>query len=174
MNKNRWWSFLLAVTLLLAGCANPKTEAASGSERSAEKNSASVVPAEAAPETSLTPETEAASEPLKGESVMELTEEQNGGLAALIVNDILRVTIDGVPSTGFTWEPENLDTTLLEQQGEPTFTATSNLKGSGGNYVFTFKAIKAGVTTLRLIYHRPFEKDTPPERIYEVQIDIQQ
>jgi predicted secreted protein len=108
-----------------------------------------------------------------GGAITELTEEQNGGIVALIVNDIVRVQIDGNPTTGFIWETENLDANLLEQIGEAEFTSKSNVPGGGGMFTFTFKALDAGVTHLRLIYHRPFEKDIPPAQIFDVTVDIQ-
>lgn len=104
---------------------------------------------------------------------MELTEAENGGVVALVVNDLVSVQLDGNPATGFLWETENLDTDLLGQVGETKFTSNNNLAGGGGMFTFTFKALSAGVTHLRLIYHRPFEKNIPPARIFDVTVDIQ-
>ena len=109
-----------------------------------------------------------------GEAILEITEEQNGGIVAMIVHDTMRIQIEGNPTTGFTWEPENLDKSLLEPVGEPRFTSNSNLAGGNGVFTFTFKALKAGVTHLRLIYHRPFEKNTPPAQLFDITLDIQQ
>ncbi len=109
-----------------------------------------------------------------GEAILEITEEQNGGIVAMIVNDTVRIQIEGNPTTGFIWEPANLDTNLLEPVGEPKFTSNSNLAGGNGIFIFTFKAMKAGATHLRLIYHRPFEKNTPPAQLFDVTVDIQQ
>ena len=106
-------------------------------------------------------------------ALVEVTEEQNGGLVALSVRDRVRVVIDGNPTTGFLWEVEDLDGSLLRQIGESSFKPYSNLTGSGGDFALTFEALKAGATRLRLIYHRPFEKGVPPGRVYEVLVDIQ-
>jgi inhibitor of cysteine peptidase len=106
-------------------------------------------------------------------SILEITEEQNGGIVAMIVHDTLSIQIEGNPTTGFIWEPENLNKNLLELVGDPKFTPNSHLKGGNGIFTFKFKALKAGVTHLRLIYHRSFEKDTPTERIFDVILDIQ-
>ncbi len=105
--------------------------------------------------------------------LVEVTEEQNGGLVALSVRDRVRVVIDGNPTTGFLWEVEDLDGSLLRQIGEPSFKPYSQLTGSGGDFALTFEALKAGATRLRLIYHRPFEKGVPPGRLYEIHVDIQ-
>jgi inhibitor of cysteine peptidase len=108
-----------------------------------------------------------------GGATLEITEEQNGGIVALIVNDVLYVQLEGNPTTGFTWEVENLETNLLQQVGESEYNSNSNLAGGGGMFTFTFKALDVGVTPLRLIYHRTFEKNIPPAQIFEVTVDIQ-
>ena len=106
-------------------------------------------------------------------ALVEVTEEQNGGLVALSVRDKVRVVIDGNPTTGFLWKADDLDGSLLRQVGEPSFKPYSQLTGGGGDFALTFEALKAGATRLRLIYHRPFEKGVPPGRVYEVLVDIQ-
>lgn len=105
--------------------------------------------------------------------ILEINEEQNGGMIAMVVNDTVRIQIEGNPTTGFTWESEKLDTDLLKPMGEPKFISNSNLKGGEGVFTFTFKSLKPSVTHLRLLYHRTFEKDTPPARIFDVVVDIQ-
>lgn len=108
-----------------------------------------------------------------GTEILDINEEQNGGIVAMIVDDVVRIQIEGNPTTGFTWEPENLDTRLLAQIGERKFTPNNHLQGGEGVFAFTFKALKPGVTHLRLIYHRTFEKDIPPARVFDVVVDIQ-
>lgn len=108
-----------------------------------------------------------------GKEILDINEEQNGGVVAMVANDVVRIQIEGNPTTGFTWEPEHLDNHLLAQIGERKFTPNNNLKGGEGVFAFTFKALKPGVTHLRLIYHRSFEKDVPAARIFDVVVDIQ-
>ena len=91
--------------------------------------------------------------------LLDINEEQNGGMVAMVVNDSVRIQLEGNPTTGFTWEPENLDNHLLTQIGERKFTPNNNLKGGEGVFALTFKALKPGVTHLRLIYRRSFEMD---------------
>lgn len=173
MNKKQLWSLLATMAILLSGCASPTTQSSSAEIASKQGLSTKIAGSPEAPPTPNSA-TDSSGAPLKGGATLKLTEEQNGGLAALVVNDTMEVVIDGNPTTGFIWEAENLDTTLLQQQGDPTYAAASNLTGSGGYFTFTFKALKAGVTHLRLIYHRTFEKGVPPARIYEITVDIQQ
>ena len=154
MFKPHFWDILLIFSLALSGCAQTGTQTATPPPNPDDATNEAILM-----ETDQAPLT--------------LTEEQNGGTVALKVNDLVRVQIDGNPTTGFTWETENLDTSLLGQVGEAEFTQNSNLVGAGGTFTFTFKALKAGVTHLRLIYHRTFEKDTPPAQVFDVTVDIQ-
>ena len=143
---------LFLLVLLLTGCSTPGMQPVS---------------------TQTVLATQAVEGPQKERPAVSLSEEQNGGQVALIVNDQVQVLLEGNPTTGYTWEPDNLDIVLLAQLGESSYTSNSKLKGSPGKFVFTFKALQPGVTKLRLIYHRTFEKNTAPERIFEVTLDIQ-
>ena len=88
------------------------------------------------------------------------------------VGDTLVVELEGNPTTGFTWEAVELDQAVLEQVGEPEFTAQSDLLGAPGVIVLRFKANGPGQTLLKLVYRRPWEQDVPPEETYEVTIVV--
>jgi inhibitor of cysteine peptidase len=87
--------------------------------------------------------------------------------------DQLVITLDGNPTTGYIWEVQDLDTSLLRQAGEPKFSSSNpDLVGSGGTQTLTFTALKAGTTTLTLIYHRPWEKGVAPIDTFSVSVTI--
>jgi len=88
------------------------------------------------------------------------------------VGDTLVVELEGNPTTGFTWEAAELDQAVLEQVGEPEFNAESDLLGAPGVISLRFKAIGPGPTLLKLVYHRPWEQDVPPEETFEVTIAV--
>ncbi|MDI6800192.1 MAG: protease inhibitor I42 family protein [Actinomycetota bacterium] len=66
-----------------------------------------------------------------------INEKDAGSKVELSKGDILKVTLEGNPSTGFSWETENLDE-----------------------------------ASLKLIYHRSFEPDVPPDEIFEVSVSV--
>jgi inhibitor of cysteine peptidase len=101
-----------------------------------------------------------------------LTKEDNGKTIDAVVGDKIKVTIEGNPTTGFTWETEKLNIAQLQQLGEPKYTSASSLLGSAGTYVFTFKVVGNGETSLKLIYHRTWEEVVPPEQTFEVTVSI--
>jgi len=85
----------------------------------------------------------------------------------------LVVTLEGNPTTGYSWEvAEPLDEKVLRQAGEPEFKQESDALGAGGVQILRFEAVNAGKTTLKLIYHRPWEKDVEPLETYSIQVVV--
>lgn len=97
---------------------------------------------------------------------------QAGTEVALQVGERLAVTLEGNPTTGYTWMVAAADPALLVQLGEPEFQPTSDALGAGGMQTLRFSAIGAGTTSLQLIYVRPFEPDAPPLATFEAQVRI--
>jgi inhibitor of cysteine peptidase len=85
----------------------------------------------------------------------------------------LVVTLEGNPTTGYSWEvAEPLDEQVLRQAGEAEFKAESDLVGAGGVQILRFEAVNAGQITLKLVYHRPWEKDVEPLEAYSLQVVV--
>jgi inhibitor of cysteine peptidase len=94
----------------------------------------------------------------------------------LKVGQILELVLGANPSTGFIWEIETIDSASLRQQGDPEFIPhcdDDNMVGCGGTMIFRFQAIFPKDSVLRLIYHRPWEKETPPADVFEVTIFVE-
>jgi inhibitor of cysteine peptidase len=74
----------------------------------------------------------------------------NGGL--------LTVTLESNQTTGYSWELKEIsDPSVLQKTDSKYETPTSGLVGAGGKEVWTFKALKAGTTTLSMEYSQPWE-----------------
>ena len=101
------------------------------------------------------------------------TESDNGATKEIVAESRFAIQLKENPTTGYTWEPDQLDTSLLQQTAPADFVQRTDLPGGGGTYTFTFKALKAGTGHLRLIYHRTFEKGVAPQRVFDVTVDIQ-
>jgi inhibitor of cysteine peptidase len=85
----------------------------------------------------------------------------------------LVVTLEGNPTTGYSWEvAEPLDEQVLRQVGEPEFKSESDALGAGGVQILRFEAVNAGRTTLKLAYRRPWEEDVEPLETYSIQIVV--
>ena len=100
----------------------------------------------------------------------QITEADAGRQIELRVGDMLEITLPANPTTGYQWETIDLDSTILRPVGEQTFEPSSNAVGSGGQVKQRFEAVGAGQTELKLILHRPFEKNVAPIQTFEATI----
>lgn len=102
-----------------------------------------------------------------------LTASDKGSQVSMKVGDQIVITLEGNPSTGYTWEAQSLDTTIFEQVGEATFVSSDpGLVGAGGSLTLTFKAVKAGTASLTLVYHRPWETGIAPMDTFSVSVTV--
>ena len=99
-----------------------------------------------------------------------LTEENNGGLAELGKDQVLIITLESNPSTGYSWEVAEMDEDLLRQVGETEFEQMSPLLGAPEKQILRFKAVDAGQSTLKLVYHRCWEKGVEPANEFSLQV----
>jgi len=111
-------------------------------------------------------------EPTPAGSPQQLTEADDGRTIELRVGGKLEVALEGNPTTGFQWEVGGGDTSIITLSGEPEFKPSSDALGAGGKFTLRFEAAAVGQTMLKLIYHRPFEKDAPPSRTFEVTVCV--
>jgi inhibitor of cysteine peptidase len=103
-----------------------------------------------------------------------LTEANNGQPATIHVGGKVVVELQANPTTGYTWDVGEVDTNILKQVGQTEYNSSSTtpMPGQGGTQTLRFQAIAPGTTTLKLIYHRPFETNTPPIQTYTVQVTV--
>lgn len=101
-----------------------------------------------------------------------VTEADNGSQIEVKVGSTIDVTLPSSPTTGFNWEVQDLDANLFSQVGEGVFKPESDLLGASGMLTLSFKALAAGEGSLKLIYHRAFEKDIPPEKTFSIEVTI--
>jgi len=101
-----------------------------------------------------------------------VTEKDSGAVVELAPGDNLNVVLAGNPTTGYNWYVESVDRAVLLEAGEPFFRRDSGLIGAGGEVTFSFQAAAPGRTTLKLIYHRIFEKNVPPLKTHEMTVVV--
>jgi inhibitor of cysteine peptidase len=104
---------------------------------------------------------------------LSLTATDNGTRVEVKSGGEITITLDGNPSTGYTWEAQDLDKAMFEQVGDPVFISSNpGQVGSGGTLTVTFKSLKAGTATLTLIYHRPWEVGVDPLNTFSVMVTV--
>ena len=103
-------------------------------------------------------------------------EDDGGGQVELEQGQILVVTLESNPTTGYGWEVVETQESILEQMGEaefkPSQTGEPPLVGAGGWEIFRFEAISAGQMTLQLVYRRPWEEGVEPVKTFSLQVVV--
>ena len=106
---------------------------------------------------------------------VEVNEDNNKGQVELEQGQILVVTLESNPSTGYRWEVVDNNESILKQFGQaefkPSETSDPPMVGVGGWEIFRFKAISAGQMTLELVYHRSWE-DAEPLKTFSIQVTV--
>ena len=75
-----------------------------------------------------------------------------GNSTSISVGDTLEVHIPTIPTAGFEWQVQDLDTKILEEEGKSEYIADTNPNSAGGVFILKFKAVGIGSTTLNLLY----------------------
>lgn len=109
--------------------------------------------------------------PLSVQAV-ELTETDNGRKISISEGESISLTLAGNPTTGYLWKLVAVDSDVLTAEAEPVFTADSTLTGSGGKFKFRFTPLKTGSTAIKLVYHRPWEKDQKPIQTFQAYVSV--
>ena len=101
----------------------------------------------------------------------------SGEEVTLAVNGMLTVTLDSnSASTGYQWNKNaNIsDQKVLQQTDNEYYPPTSSLVGAPGQEVWTFKALKAGKSTISLEARRSWEPITiPPASTFTLTVMVQ-
>ena len=111
----------------------------------------------------------------KSEEV-DLSAKDNGSLVEVDAGQILVLTLESNPTTGFRWEVVGEKDAVLQSTGDAEFKVASELDppplGTGGVEVFRFEAVAAGETQIELVYHRPWEEGVEPLETFSIQVIV--
>jgi len=101
---------------------------------------------------------------------LRLTDENDGYRAELGSDQVLVVSLESNPSTGYSWEVADINPKVLHQVGKTEFEQMSPLLGAPERQTLRFKVVGAGQSTLKLVYRRPWEKDVKPAKEFSIQV----
>ncbi len=103
-------------------------------------------------------------------------EDDDGGQVVFKQGQVLVVTLESNPSTGYSWSVVENQDSILEQVGESEFVQPEQsdppMVGVGGWEVFRFKAVSTGQETLELIYRRSWETDVEPANTFTIEVVV--
>ena len=104
------------------------------------------------------------------------TADDDGKTITVIDGKSIVVQLEGNITTGFSWELKSLKGESLKQTGKIQYVSNEAHKrfaGGPGKFFATFKAVKAGSGTIELVYIRPWEKNTPPNKTFTLTIKVE-
>lgn len=86
----------------------------------------------------------------------------------------LTVILESNITTGYSWnENANIgDKTVMQQTDHKYQPPATPVPGAGGKEVWTFKALKAGKSTISLEYRRPFEPTAAPAKTFTLTVTV--
>lgn len=105
-----------------------------------------------------------------------LTKAADGTSVQVEVGQVIEISLEGNPTTGYSWEAKETGEPTLNPQGEPAYVQAetgATLVGGGGTYTFTYVGAEAGTATLELIYHRSWETDVAPLETFTLEVTVQ-
>lgn len=106
--------------------------------------------------------------------VQKLVAKDSGKTISLKLDQVITVSLDSSPGTGYSWRIKTLDQNVLKSIKTKYRYPNSGRRRMGGSTkkIFTFKAIAKGKTELELIYNRVWEKDKPPIKTFKLTVNV--
>jgi inhibitor of cysteine peptidase len=107
---------------------------------------------------------------------VELDIGDSGSQVEVKKGQILVISLESNPTTGYRWEVLKINETMLEQLGESEFLSSQSedIVGAGGVEVLRFETVGVGTTYLELGYRRFWEEDVAPLMIYSLSIVVRE
>lgn len=109
-------------------------------------------------------------------ATLKLDASADGTTQKLNTGEILSITLESNPSTGYSWVANISEPAVLALMGEPEYTEPSQsetpLLGAAGTQTFYFQAAESGNATITLDYKRPWETDVAPEQTITIKIEV--
>lgn len=103
-------------------------------------------------------------------------------ILVITVNDQSKITVskgqqfqielDANPTTGFTWQLSDLYDHTTVRYISNQFTPKSNNVGSPGKDVWTFEALRSGITDLNFSYSQSWDTTTAPANVKTYNVNV--
>ncbi len=101
----------------------------------------------------------------------------DGSTQQLKKGEVMSITLESNPSTGYSWFATISKPTVLVQMGDPQYqepasSGNTPIVGAAGTQTFYFQAAETGTTTLTLDYKRSFETNVAPEKSVSMTVEV--
>ena len=99
-----------------------------------------------------------------------LTMADNGRSFDVRRGETIVLKLDASHASGFQWSLTDGIGAVLQQEGRPTFVASTTKSGKDGTETWRFRAVGAGRETVKIEYKRPWE--SIPEREFRFNVTV--
>ncbi len=107
--------------------------------------------------------------------VVNVNDSDNGGQVTLKQGQMLAVTLESNPSTGYSWAPVEKQNSILEKFGDSLYFPSEQddeTIGAGGWEILYFSAVSTGQETLQLVYRRSMEPDAETAKTFSIEVTV--
>jgi inhibitor of cysteine peptidase len=108
---------------------------------------------------------------------MKLDASASGSIQQFKKGEVISITLESNPSTGYAWYASISDTNIIVQMGEPEYTepnsSTTPLVGAAGTQTFFFQGVDTGTATITMDYKRGWETDVAPIQTMTIIVEVQ-
>jgi inhibitor of cysteine peptidase len=164
----------IILILSMAGCSTGSTLTQSSSTSNSGMQE---IPAGTSTET--TPANNQQLLPIISENDASLTlnASADGTTQQLKVNEVMAITLESNPSTGYGWFATSSNPDVVAQTGDtqsqaPQSSSGTPIMGAAGTETLSFQAISAGTATLILDYKRGWETNVVPEKTITITVEV--
>ena len=108
---------------------------------------------------------------------MKLDVSANGSIQKIKKGEVISISLESNPSTGYAWYATIANSAVVVQMGEPQYsepaTGATPILGAAGTQTFLFQAVASGTTSITLDYKRAWETGVQPAQTFSITVEVQ-
>jgi predicted secreted protein len=105
---------------------------------------------------------------------LEVTAQDNGKVVSAELGNLIRITLESNPSTGYNWELRDFEYGAADFYASDVVARKSGnvFVGAPGNTILTLQAVKAGTQQITAVYRRPWEAPDQVAATFSFQLEV--
>ena len=105
---------------------------------------------------------------------LEVTAQDNGKVVSAALGNLIRITLESNPSTGYNWELRDFEYGAADFYASDVVARKSGnvFVGAPGNTILTLQAVKAGTQQITAVYRRPWEAPDQVAATFSFQLEV--
>jgi inhibitor of cysteine peptidase len=105
---------------------------------------------------------------------LEVTAQDNGKVVSAALGNLIRITLESNPSTGYNWELRDFEYGAADFYASDVMARQSGnvFVGAPGNTILTLQAVQAGTQQITAVYRRPWEAPDQVAATFSFQLEV--